>query len=263
MGAAIIGGLLAKGSTSRQNIVVSEPWDVNRKKIEETLGVRTSTSNIEAGRDTDVLVLAVKPQVAKGVCQELAAAWGESKRKQLPLVVSIVGGITLDTLTQWFTVSDGRASKVVRVMPNTPALLGEGASASFAGPGVSEEEKKLVTTLLQSFSKVAEWVEKEELINVVTGLSGMIWLSSHLFSIRICRASNTYESVQDPDQLTSSSSLSTWFRVLLPWDCRESRPSDWLRKPVSVLAGCSLRHPSPLRNCVSTSLVPTERLKLR
>jgi pyrroline-5-carboxylate reductase len=175
MGAAIIGGLLAKGSTSQQNVFVSEPWEVNRKKVEESLGVRTTTSNIEAARDADLLVLAVKPQVAKGVCQELAASWGNLKGQQPPLIVSIVGGITLDTLTQWFTAKNGLAPKIVRVMPNTPALLGEGASGSFAGAGVSENEKKLVTALLQGFSKVSEWVDKEELIDVVTGLSGTFW----------------------------------------------------------------------------------------
>merc|ERR1712093_649833 len=66
-GAAIIGGLLAKGSTTKQNIIVSEPFEVTRKKVEDTLGVRTTTSNSEAAQDADVLVLAVKPQVAKGV----------------------------------------------------------------------------------------------------------------------------------------------------------------------------------------------------
>ena len=205
MGAAIIGGLLAKGSTSPQNIIVAEPWEVNRKKVEESLGVLTTTSNIEAARDADVLVLAVKPQVAKGVCRELAASWGEGERPKLPLIVSIAGGITLDTLTQWFTVSDGRAQKVVRVMPNTPALLGEGASASFAGAGVSGDEKQLVTALLQGFSKVTAWVDKEELIDVVTGLSGIFWLLTY--------CAITHATVQDPDQPTFSSSSSTWFLV--------------------------------------------------
>src|SRR3954469_5820365 len=163
MGAAIIGGLLAKGSTSLENIVVSEPWEVNRKKIEESLSVRTTTSNIEAAKGANVLILAVKPQVAKGVCQELAASWSDSKREQLPLIVSIAGGITLDALTHWFTLADGRAPRVVRVMPNTPALLGEGASGAFAGAGVSQEEKELVTELLESFGKVTEWVDREEL----------------------------------------------------------------------------------------------------
>lgn len=172
MGAAIIGGLLAQGSTSKQNIVVAEPWDVNREKVEKQLGVRTTTSNAEAAADADVLVLAVKPQVARDVCRDLAASWG-SDRPHLPLIVSIVGGITFKSLTAWFTTADGRVPKVVRVMPNTPALVGEGASGAFAGEGVTDDERELVSVLLGSFSKVLEWVDKEELIDVVTGLSGM------------------------------------------------------------------------------------------
>jgi pyrroline-5-carboxylate reductase len=170
MAAAIIGGLLSKG-VGKQNICVSEPWEVNRAKMQD-LGVRVTVSNVEAAEGSDVLILAVKPQVAKGVCQELGASW--AKRAGLPVVVSIAAGITLDSLTDWFKLPDGRTPHVVRVMPNTPALYGEGASGCFAGADVSEDEKTLVTSLLDSFSKVTEWVDKEELIDVVTGLSGKL-----------------------------------------------------------------------------------------
>jgi pyrroline-5-carboxylate reductase len=107
------------------------------------------------------------------VCEGLAASWTESKQEKLPIIVSICAGIPMDALATWFTVGEGRVPKIVRVMPNTPALLGEGASGSFAGAGVTEDEKNLVTALLEGFSKVSEWVEKEELIDVVTALSGM------------------------------------------------------------------------------------------
>ncbi|KAK8059038.1 pyrroline-5-carboxylate reductase dimerization-domain-containing protein [Apiospora phragmitis] len=169
MCAAIVGGLLAKGIMPKDRITVSEPWEVNRQKMAD-LGVQTTTSNTDAAGAADLLVLAVKPQVAKAVCQELAASW--AARQELPLIVSIAAGITLDSLSAWFTGSDGRAPHVVRVMPNTPALLGEGASGLFAGAGVTAAEKDLVTAMLQSFSKATEWVAKEELIDVVTGLSG-------------------------------------------------------------------------------------------
>ncbi|PBP25091.1 NADP oxidoreductase coenzyme F420-dependent [Diplocarpon rosae] len=172
MGAAIIGGLLAQGTSSKQNITVSEPFAATRQKVEDTLGVGTTTSNSDAARDADVLVLAVKPQVAKGVCEDLAASWISSNKQELPLIVSICAGIPLNALSTWFTLGDGRAPKVIRVMPNTPALLGEGASGSFAGPGVTEDEKSLVTALLEGFGKVSEWVDREELIDVVTALSG-------------------------------------------------------------------------------------------
>jgi pyrroline-5-carboxylate reductase len=170
MAGAIIGGLLAKGMI-KQNIFVSEPWDVNRDKM-KALGVRTTESNIEAAQDADIVILAVKPQVAKGVCEELSGGW--SKRKDTPLIISIAAGVTLGSLVQWSTLKDGRKLHVVRVMPNTPALVGEGASGAFASGDVTEEEKRLTTSLLESISKATEWVSKEDLLDVVTGLSGKV-----------------------------------------------------------------------------------------
>jgi len=166
MAGAIIGGLVAKG-TPKSNIHVAEPWDVNREKM-AALGVRVTTSNGEAALTADVVFLSVKPQVAKTVCQELGAAWAKDGGKA-PLFISIAAGITLDTLRGW---SSPAKPRVVRVMPNTPALLGEGASGVFAGDDVGEAERELVSSLLGSVSRTTEWVDKEELIDVVTGLSG-------------------------------------------------------------------------------------------
>ncbi|GAP87500.1 putative pyrroline-5-carboxylate reductase [Rosellinia necatrix] len=172
MAAAIIGGLAATG-IDRQNICVAEPWEVNRDKM-RALGVRTSESNAEAARGADLLVVAVKPQVAEAVCRELAAAWahGPSTTTTTPLVISIAAGITLGSLREWLRLADGRVPHIVRVMPNTPALVGEGASGLYADEGVSESERELAAALLASVSKATEWVDREELIDVVTGLSG-------------------------------------------------------------------------------------------
>lgn len=167
MAAAIIGGLLNKG-VAKQNISVSEPWEVNREKM-QALGVHTSTSNVDVSKQSDLIVLAVKPQVAKDVCIELAGAWST----KTPLVISIAAGLELDSLRTWLKTSDGRTPHVVRVMPNTPALVGEGAAGLYAGDDVTAEERKLTTALLSSVSKATEWVDKEELIDVVTGISGM------------------------------------------------------------------------------------------
>ncbi|KAJ5093302.1 pyrroline-5-carboxylate reductase [Penicillium angulare] len=168
MASAIIGGLTSKG-VSKSNIIVSEPWEVNREKLAAT-GVQTTTVNAEAGANADIVIIAVKPQVAKSVCEELGASWGE--RQSLPVVVSIAAGITLSSLEEWSKTKDGRSAHVVRVMPNTPALVGEGASGAFASAAVTSEEKELVNALLSSVSKATEWVEKEDLLDVVTGLSG-------------------------------------------------------------------------------------------
>lgn len=170
MASAIIGGLVNKG-VHKQNIWVSEPWDVNREKM-AALGVQTTTDNVQAAKDADLVIIAVKPQVTKGVCEELGAAW--SQRTTLPVVVSIAAGITLDSLVQWLRTSDERNAHVVRVMPNTPALVGEGASGLYASKDVTSEEKELVNAVLGSVSKATEWVDKEELLDVVTGLSGKL-----------------------------------------------------------------------------------------
>lgn len=168
MASAIIGGLLSN-SVPKTNITVSEPWDVNRNKLAST-GVNTTTDNVVAGGSADLIIIAVKPQVTKGVCEELAKSW--SDRQSLPVVVSIAAGITLSSLQEWSTTPDGRKPHVVRVMPNTPALVAEGASGAIASLDVTAEEKSLVNELLASVSKATEWVDKEELLDVVTGLSG-------------------------------------------------------------------------------------------
>lgn len=170
MAAAIIGGLLAK-DIPKTNVSVSEPWDVNRNKM-AALGVNATTSNLDASASADIVILAVKPQVTKEVCEELAASWKQTSRDPLPLVISISAGITLASIADWFRSAGGSAPHIVRVMPNTPALVGEGASGLYASDDVTGPEKELTTALLGTVSKATEWVDKEELLDVVTGLSG-------------------------------------------------------------------------------------------
>ncbi|KAK3676995.1 hypothetical protein LTR78_003200 [Recurvomyces mirabilis] len=169
MAGAIISGLVAKGFEKKQ-ITVAEPWEVNRTKMSE-FGVNVTTDNIEAATGSSIIILAVKPQVAKSVCNELGQKAFTSD-DALPLLVSIAAGITMSSLKQWSTTSSGKSPPVVRVMPNTPALLGEGASGVYAGSDVSKAQKEQVTALLQSVSRSLEWVDREELLDAVTAVSG-------------------------------------------------------------------------------------------
>lgn len=171
MAGAIIGGLLA-GGVDKANISVAEPWEVNRGKM-AALGVHTTTSNGEVAAWADLVVISVKPQVAETACKDMAAAWKDlGDDAKLPLVVSIAAGITIDSLRAWTTTAAGRVPHVVRIMPNTPALVGEGASGLYAGDDITEDERELATQMLASVSKATEWVSREDLLDVVTGLSG-------------------------------------------------------------------------------------------
>jgi pyrroline-5-carboxylate reductase len=167
MATAIIRGLGTGIAPS--HITVSEPLDAARSKL-AGLGVRTTSSNCDAAAAADLVVIAVKPQVAPAVCAELAAAW--AGRSALPTVLSIAAGVTLASLSDWLRTPDGRVAHIVRAMPNTPALVGEGAAGVFAGAEVTVDEKELVGALLESISHATEWVSDEGILDVVTGLSG-------------------------------------------------------------------------------------------
>lgn len=203
MASAIISGLLSTSFPASQ-ITVSEPWEVNREKI-SAMGVNTTSNNLEAllgsgsgeggKKGVDFVFLAVKPQVAKVVCKEIGEFFagnagegeGGSSSSSLPVLVSIAAGITAESIRGWIVEGGKEKGKgggslpVVRVMPNTPALLGEGASGLYAGEDVSAQQKELVTALLKSVSRVVEWVDREELLDVVTGLSGSGPVSGSFF----------------------------------------------------------------------------------
>ncbi|KAJ3010028.1 hypothetical protein HKX48_007609 [Thoreauomyces humboldtii] len=187
MGQAIIGGLLANGYPAK-NITVSEPNEAARTHLEKTFGVLTTSKNEEAvaftagssqrdgkGVGADLVMLAVKPQIMRDV----ALAMAVSVQKYKPVVVTIAAGIVLKDLARWLTsdaqgkaLDDAAPPRLVRVMPNTPALVLEGAAGLYATSEVSEEQKSLAFNVLSAVSKAAYWVDREELLDVVTAVSG-------------------------------------------------------------------------------------------
>jgi pyrroline-5-carboxylate reductase len=145
------------------------------------MGLRVSESNTEFSAEADVAILAVKPQVAKDVCRELGESWGQKPRA--PLVISIAAGIQLNELRQWFSAG-GKTPPIVRTMPNTPALVGEGATGLYAGEEVSKDERELTSALMASVSPATEWVSEEKLLDVVTGISGKTFFSNGYLLLR-------------------------------------------------------------------------------
>ena len=162
MARSLIGGLIQKGLPA-EKIKVSEPVAVLAKGLAKDFSVATFSDNQEAAADSNIWVFAVKPQVMKSVCQQLASLAQASK----PLIVSIAAGITSQQLDSWL----GGSMPVVRIMPNTPALLGAGASGLFANEHVDTEQKQHAQDLMQA-TGITVWIENENLMDAVTAVSG-------------------------------------------------------------------------------------------
>lgn len=163
MAASLIGGLRAQGLPASA-ICASDPGADRRTELHDAHGIDTFADNAQAVAGADVVVLAVKPQVMQTVCRDLAPHLQANQ-----LIVSIAAGITCASLQQWLGADTPRA--IVRCMPNTPALLRQGVSGLFANAAVSDEQKRQAEQLLSAVG-LALWLDREELIDAVTAVSG-------------------------------------------------------------------------------------------
>ncbi|MBL8259266.1 MAG: pyrroline-5-carboxylate reductase [Candidatus Competibacteraceae bacterium] len=163
MARSLIGGLIAGGHEPGQ-IWVAEPDAAQREFLRGRYGVHTDPDNLTAITAAQIVVLAVKPQVLRGVAGQLAAAL----QTRSPLVISVAAGVRERDLHRWL---GGGMLALVRAMPNTPALVGSAATALFANAFVSEERRQLAESLLRAVG-VTVWVDDETLLDTVTALSG-------------------------------------------------------------------------------------------
>lgn len=163
MARSLIGGLIADGYDADQ-LWVAEPDLGQREFLRSHYGVHTDPDNLHVATRARMIVLAVKPQILQSVARPLAA---EIQARQ-PLVISIAAGVREPDLRQWL---GGGSLPLVRTMPNTPALVGGGASALFANPFVTEDQRRLAESLLRAVG-VTVWVTEERLLDAVTALSG-------------------------------------------------------------------------------------------
>lgn len=162
MATAMIGGMLGKGLVESQDVIGSSKTSATAEKIKTRFNITTVLDNKKVAAESDILFLAVKPLFFPEVIEEIRSAV-----KAETLVVSIAAGRTLGYLKEAF----GRPElKIVRCMPNTPALVLEGCTGICAGDEVSEEDLEKVVTLTESFGKAS--VVPERLMDVVVGVSG-------------------------------------------------------------------------------------------
>ncbi len=163
MGTALVSGIIKSGYP-KELVAVADQDQQKLAKLKDTLGIATYTDNFKAVEHSDVIVLAVKPQVMEQMLTDLTASLKDYGNR---LIISMAAGITVDRLK---TLTKGH-EKVIRLMPNTPALIGQGVTGMYASACVSADEKDFANQILSSVSKTV-WVQREEDMNTITAASG-------------------------------------------------------------------------------------------
>ncbi len=160
MAAALIGGMLQQGFAKPQ-INVVEISAENREKIKQTFDINAVMELIAGVLDSDVVILAVKPQQLKELSRELAPLLKNQ------MIISIAAGIRATDISRWL----GGHQCVVRAMPNTPALVRAGVTGLYALPAVSVQERENAEAILAAVGAVL-WVEQEDMLHTITAISG-------------------------------------------------------------------------------------------
>lgn len=161
MAGAIIGGIVSSEKVAPENILASDILDKNLEKAHKEYGISVTFDNKSVAQWSDILVLSVKPQFYAQVINEI-----KDEIKENVVIVTIAPGITLEILEETF----GKQVKIVRTMPNTPAMVREGMTGACANSYVSAQELEEVCELLGTFSRVE--VVPEKLMDVVGAVSG-------------------------------------------------------------------------------------------
>ncbi len=157
----LVGGLCAADYPGNL-ITVTGPHELKLEPFYR-FDVHTTQNNLEAAKNADIIILAVKPKIVKEVCQELASIVNERK----PLMISIASGITLEQLAGWL----GENQAIIRAMPNTPSKVLQGVTGLCANIHVTENQRSLAEELFKTVG-IISWFDDEQLLHAVTALSG-------------------------------------------------------------------------------------------
>ncbi|MCY6354306.1 pyrroline-5-carboxylate reductase [Clostridium sp. ZS2-4] len=161
MASAMIRGIVKSDLISPQYIIASNPTEGKLIEIKKETDINITTSNIEVARFSNIIFLSVKPNKYKDVIREI-----KNQVKQDTIIVTIAAGITIAKAEEYFE----KGVKIIRTMPNTPALVGEGMSTLCLNELITEEEKKKIIGIFKCFGKVE--VVEEQYMDVVTALTG-------------------------------------------------------------------------------------------
>lgn len=161
MGKAMMGGIVKANIVSPESIIVGDLNEKNLSEASKNYGIKITTDNNEVAKNSDILVLSVKPNlypiVIKGIKDQV---------KDDVIIVTIAAGKSIESTEEAF----GKKLKVVRVMPNTPALVGEGMAALCPNEVITNEEIEFIANIFNSFGKSE--IVSEKLMDVVTSVSG-------------------------------------------------------------------------------------------
>ena len=152
MGKAMLGALVKSDNINNEDIIVSTKSNESAKRINEEFGVQTTVVNSEVAEKSNILFLAIKPYFFKEVIEEIEDIVSDDT-----IIISIAAGVTIGQIEEWF----GKSVKVVRTMPNTPALVGEGMSAVCPNKNITLDELEYVGRLYNSFGKYEILEEKD------------------------------------------------------------------------------------------------------
>lgn len=161
MGTAMIKGIIQSGLVSTQNMIASDFSEENCKKLREQYSIETTSHNQDVAKVADILILSVKPNIYSNIIHEI-----KEDIKESCIVISIAAGQKIESLESLF----GKKVKLVRAMPNTPALVGEGMSALCPNQQLSKEEIDQVKEVFSSFGRVE--LVSESMMDAVTAVSG-------------------------------------------------------------------------------------------
>ncbi|MDU5722372.1 MAG: pyrroline-5-carboxylate reductase [Clostridium butyricum] len=151
MGSSMVGGLIKSGFLKSEEIIVSTKTEASSKKLRDEFKVATTLDSKTVAKESDTIILAVKPNMYKSVVEEIKSELTEDK-----LIITIAAGISIENMEEWL----GDDLKIIRTMPNTPALVGQAMSAVCPNKNVSEEELKYCINIFESFGECEVLEEK-------------------------------------------------------------------------------------------------------
>lgn len=161
MGKAMIGGIIGADLFKPEEILVSDIFEEGLKRTREEYKVLTTTDNKDLAKKADLIVLSIKPNLYPIIMEEI-----RNEVKDDVIIITIAAGKSIESTEECF----GRKMKVVRVMPNTPALVGEGMSALSFSQSIEDEDRTLLVDIFESFGRAE--IVGESLMDAVTAVSG-------------------------------------------------------------------------------------------